>query len=232
MGTRITGSTKLVDVLVALAQRSADKLGRDAAMADLAPAMTGAIERLVQAKEARKKAANARWLTRKAAEEAEQILVAEVRTAQSQVLVTCAGNRGAALYLAMFPRGMRGMTEGAAGHRDLAARALAQRLKANANLAAVGQRIEEALAAHEAAVAVWKQACCDEGAAVQALGREAHACELDRRMAWHQVTVRLKSPSAARAFFPAVAPKEPAAQEPEPPGTAVPPTGQEQQKAA
>jgi len=207
MATRITGSTKQIDVLVALGQPSAERLAWDAGLADLAPGVAQATERLATAKEARKAAANARWLTRGAMDDADKAVTDAVRAAQHHALEASNGVKGAAAYRALFPEDLKGLVTGSVAHRELALKALAGRMGTDPGNAPMAKRLADALAARQAAVEAWKQAASNERSAVLALGAEARAFQQAWSMARYQAIVRLKDPAAARPFFPRLAGK-------------------------
>jgi hypothetical protein len=218
MGTRITGSTKLVDVLVALGLRSAGNLGRDAGLADLAPGLAQATERLAKARDVRKAAANDRWLTRKAMEAAERTVTDAIRAAQHHALEACDGVKGDAAYRALFPDGLKVLMGGSSAPRELALQFLATRLAADPEQAQGAKRMAEALAARQAATDGWKQAEVGERTAVRALAAEALAFQKAFSAARHQAIARLQDLEAVREFFPTLAPKDRAVPETEPPG--------------
>ena len=232
MATRITGSTKLIDVLVALGRRSAEKLGGKAELADLAPGVVQATERLVAAREARKAAADARWLKRGAMEEADQAVTDAIRVAQHQALVGCKGIKGDAAYRALFPDDLKGLVTGTIAQREVALGALARKMEADPNNAPMAKALADALVARKAAIEACTQAAGNERTAVEALATEARTFRKVYCMARHQAIVRLDDTAAARPFFPNVAPKDHAVAEPEPPGVGTPQAVPQDQHAA
>ncbi len=231
MATRITGSTKRIEVLLALGQRSAERLAGNADLADLVPAVGQAMERLEQARVARRAAANARWLTRGAMEDAGQAVTQAVRALQFHALEACSGDRADAGYRALFPDDRRGLVEGSMAQREQALRSLAVRMGVDPANAAGAQRLNDALAAWQGAVEAWKTADRFEHEAVRALTTQARAYRREISLVRCQAIVRLKDPEAVRAYFPTLA-RNRVSSEPEPAVTASEPPDPKVQVAA
>ena len=168
--------------------------------------------------EARKAAANGRWLTRGLTEEADHAMVQVIRALQFHALEACCGDRSDAAYRTLFPDDRKGLVEGGVAQRQQAVRFLVGRMDANTGNPAGAQRLREAVAAWQGAMEAWKEAEAMERNAVQALKAQVRAYRKAVSMVRCQVSIRLQDVAAARPYFPTLS-RNRAVQEPEPPGT-------------
>ena len=202
------------EVLRLKAEVLARAMEKDPRVADLAPVIRGAADRLAAAAETAHATRLEERACRATFDQCEEEAVRNVRIAEALARATCGADRTREAYRAAFPKGLSAATHGKRDAWMRRAKNAGEALAAVAGLETAGKALIDAVTAAEAARTAWTGAERQAELATQAKNAFKAALVEEFRVQRAAVKARLRKQSEVDALFPDLAAVGSGAQKP------------------